>query len=170
MHFFKIPDINWEKYGVSIPDNFNGSQTSECKNSTIQKECETTQDYEKHKDGKLLVRGREFTQKKPETFNRLWTPEEQKRLEELLVMYPPEQVEMERFRKIAYALGSRSPLQVQSRVQKYFIKLQKAGLPVPGRTYNFSQYSSNRKVMFESTNYQSKSWNFIFTMDELKFL
>lgn len=92
------------------------------------------------------MRGREFNQKKPETFNQLWTPEEQKRLEELLVIYPPEQVEMERFRKIARALGNRTPLQVQSRVQKYFIKLQKAGLPVPGRTYNFTQYSNNRKV------------------------
>ncbi len=60
------------------------------------------------------------------------------------------QVEMERFRKIARALGNRTPLQVQSRVQKYFIKLQKAGLPVPGRTYNFMQYSSNRKVWFRT--------------------
>jgi hypothetical protein len=101
---------------------------------------------ERGKDGKLLVRGREFNQRKPETFNQLWTPEEQKRLEELLVVYPPEHTEMERFRKIAKALGNRTPLQVQSRVQKYFIKLQKAGLPVPGRTYNFTQYSNNRKV------------------------
>ena len=46
------------------------------------------------RDGKLLVRGREFNQKKPETFNQLWTPEEQKRLEELLVTHPPEQVPM----------------------------------------------------------------------------
>ena len=92
------------------------------------------------------MRGREFNQKKPETFNQLWTPEEQKRLEELLVIHPPEHIEMERFRKIAKALGNRTPLQVQSRVQKYFIKLQKAGLPVPGRTYNFTQYSSSRKV------------------------
>ena len=92
------------------------------------------------------MRGREFNQKKPETFNQLWTPEEQKRLEELLTTFPPEQIEMERFRKIAKALGNRTPLQVQSRVQKYFIKLQKAGLPVPGRTYNFTHYSNNRRV------------------------
>lgn len=148
MQFFhiQIPDVNWEKYGVAIPESFNGSQTSECKNATVATEYETNRENERGKDGKLLVRGREFNQKKPETFNQLWTPEEQKRLEELLTIYPPEQVEMERFRKIARALGNRTPLQVQSRVQKYFIKLQKAGLPVPGRTYNFSQYSNNRKV------------------------
>lgn len=115
--------------------------------STNNSDSETSRETEKGKEGKLLVRGREFNQKKPETFNQLWTPEEQKRLEELLVIYPPEHIEMERFRKIAKALGNRTPLQVQSRVQKYFIKLQKAGLPVPGRTYNFTQYSNNRKVM-----------------------
>ena len=141
----KIPDINWEKYGVSIPDNL-GSEKSK-PSSTNNSDSETSKDLqEKGKDGKLLIRGREFNQKKPETFNQLWTPEEQKRLEELLIIYPPEQIEMERFRKIAKALGNRTCLQVQSRVQKYFIKLQKAKLPVPGRTYNFTQYSNNRKV------------------------
>lgn len=30
-------------------------------------------------------------------------------------------------------LGNRSVQQVTSRVQKYFIKLYKAGLPIPGR-------------------------------------
>ena len=40
---------------------------------------------------------------------------------------------MERWKKIATDLGNRTPVQVQSRVQKYFLKLQKAGLPIPGR-------------------------------------
>lgn len=30
-------------------------------------------------------------------------------------------------------LGNRTPKQVSSRVQKYFIKLLRAGLPIPGR-------------------------------------
>lgn len=150
---FQIPEISWEKYGVTIPDSFNSTQSAECKNPATTSECETNRESEKIKDGKLLVRGREFNQKKPETFNQLWTPEEQKRLEELLTIYPPEQVEMERFRKIAKALGNRTPLQVQSRVQKYFIKLQKAGLPVPGRTYNFSQYSNSRKVVLRQRDF-----------------
>nr|CAH0101673.1 unnamed protein product [Daphnia galeata] len=142
----EIPEINWSKYGVVVPDNLDEKNSENPKpSSTNNSDSETSKDAERGKDGKLLVRGREFNQKKPETFNQLWTPEEQKRLEELLVIYPPEQIEMERFRKIARALGNRTPLQVQSRVQKYFIKLQKAGLPVPGRTYNFTQYSNNRK-------------------------
>ncbi|QQP58560.1 ZZtype zinc fingercontaining protein 3like, partial [Caligus rogercresseyi] len=62
-----------------------------------------------------------------------WTNEEQKRLEELLIEFPSEDVEMERWKKIANALGNRTPIQVQSRIQKYFLKLHKAGLPIPGR-------------------------------------
>nr|CAH7757667.1 unnamed protein product [Callosobruchus chinensis] len=62
-----------------------------------------------------------------------WTPEEQKKLEELLILYPPEPIEMNRFKKIADALGTRTVAQVSSRVQKYFLKLYKAGLPIPGR-------------------------------------
>ena len=38
-----------------------------------------------------------------------------------------------------------SCLQVQSRVQKYFIKLAKAGLPIPGRKPNVNVYGV-RKV------------------------
>lgn len=34
------------------------------------------------------------------------------RLEELLIQYPPEEVEAKRFQKIAAALGNRTPLQV----------------------------------------------------------
>ena len=36
---------------------------------------------------------------------RAWTPEEQNKLEELLLIYPPEPVEAKRFQKIAKALG-----------------------------------------------------------------
>ncbi|KAH8238960.1 hypothetical protein KR038_010557 [Drosophila bunnanda] len=68
-----------------------------------------------------------------ENFNRLWTNEEQQRLEHLLIQYPPEDVEMRRFGKIAKALGNRTAQQVFSRVQKYFQKLHDAGMPVPGR-------------------------------------
>lgn len=62
-----------------------------------------------------------------------WSTEEQKRLEELLLIYPPEPIELRRFKKIAVALGNRTAKQVSSRVQKYFLKLHKAGLPIPGR-------------------------------------
>lgn len=88
----------------------------------------------------IVVRGRTRDPSKSMTFNQLWTAEEQKRLEELLVRYPPEEVEAKRWQKIALALGNRTTQQVASRVQKYFIKLAKAGLPVPGRVPNLSSH------------------------------
>ncbi|KAM5256776.1 ZZ-type zinc finger-containing protein 3 isoform 2-T2 [Ctenodactylus gundi] len=88
-----------------------------------------------------MIRGRLCDDTKPETFNQLWTIEEQKKLEQLLMKYPPEEVESRRWQKIADELGNRTAKQVASRVQKYFIKLTKAGIPVPGRTPNLYIYS-----------------------------
>lgn len=126
----ELPTINFDKYGVSIPDfvpdaeaaggvayGSNGSETQEGGLNS----------------NSLIVRGRMFDQTKPETFNQLWTCEEQKRLEELLIEYPPEPIEMRRFAKIARALGNRTTKQVASRLQKFFKKLHSAGMPVPGR-------------------------------------
>lgn len=106
-----------------------------------------SQPVESSKDeNDLVVRGRVFDQTKPETFNQLWTCEEQRRLEELLVEYPPEPIEMRRFAKIAKALGNRTSRQVASRLQKYFQKLHAAGLPVPGRIpRNAKSHAGNRK-------------------------
>ncbi|XP_053326041.1 ZZ-type zinc finger-containing protein 3 [Spea bombifrons] len=91
--------------------------------------------------GSQQVRGRQPTEHKPGTFNQLWTVEEQKKLEQLLLKFPPEEVESRRWQKIADELGNRTAKQVASRVQKYFIKLTKAGIPVPGRTPNLYMYS-----------------------------
>lgn len=66
-----------------------------------------------------------------------------KKLEQLLLKYPPEEVESRRWQKIADELGNRTAKQVASRVQKYFIKLTKAGIPVPGRTPNLYIYSKS---------------------------
>ncbi|KAM5148120.1 ZZ-type zinc finger-containing protein 3 [Mantella aurantiaca] len=87
------------------------------------------------------VRGRLCMDSKPGTFNQLWTVEEQKKLEQLLLKFPPEEIESKRWQKIAEELGNRTSKQVASRVQKYFIKLTKAGIPVPGRTPNLYMYS-----------------------------
>ncbi|KAM9426953.1 uncharacterized protein ACWYII_018722 isoform 4-T4 [Salvelinus alpinus] len=87
------------------------------------------------------IRGRLCHQSKPDTFNQLWTVEEQKKLEHLLLKFSPEEVESKRWQKIADALGNRTAKQVASRVQKYFIKLTKAGISVPGRTPNMCIYS-----------------------------
>lgn len=88
-----------------------------------------------------MVRGRIKFENKSATFNKLWNVEEQKRLEDLLLQYQPEEVEARRWQKIATALGNRTPQQVASRVQKYFIKLAKAGLPIPGRLPNLAMYN-----------------------------
>lgn len=77
-----------------------------------------------------------------------WTTEEQRRLEELLMEYPPEQYEMRRFSKIAKALGNRTTKQVASRLQKYFLKLHKAGLPIPGRIPKMAYKVHLYKVFF----------------------
>ncbi|GAM23162.1 hypothetical protein SAMD00019534_063370 [Acytostelium subglobosum LB1] len=70
------------------------------------------------------------------TFNLSWSTEEQSRLEQLLVKYPSEAVASHRWTKIAAELGNRTPKQVASRTQKYFVKLHKLGLPIPGKPPN----------------------------------
>ncbi|XP_012256270.2 ZZ-type zinc finger-containing protein 3 [Athalia rosae] len=122
-----IPYIDWTKYNIVLPDSPMRPQT---RHGPVLPQLQVKSDAD---EGKILVRGRAFDQSKPETFNQLWTTEEQRRLEELLIEYPPEEVEMRRWTKIANALGNRTPKQVSSRVQKYFIKLLRAGLPIPGR-------------------------------------
>ncbi|KAF3819707.1 hypothetical protein GH733_015216 [Mirounga leonina] len=58
-----------------------------------------------------MIRGRLCDDTKPETFNQLWTVEEQKKLEQLLLKYPPEEVESRRWQKIADELGNRTAKQ-----------------------------------------------------------
>ncbi|XP_039591975.1 ZZ-type zinc finger-containing protein 3 [Polypterus senegalus] len=101
-----------------------------------------------------VIRGRVYDQTKPDTFNQLWTIEEQKKLEQLLLKYPPEEIESKRWQKIADELGNRTAKQVASRVQKYFIKLTKAGIPVPGRTPNLYMY--NRKASSKRQHHLNK--------------
>ncbi|XP_060784973.1 ZZ-type zinc finger-containing protein 3 isoform X2 [Neoarius graeffei] len=101
-----------------------------------------------------MIRGRPYHQNKPDTFNQLWTVEEQKKLEQLLLKFPPEEVESKRWQKIADELGNRTAKQVASRVQKYFIKLTKAGIPVPGRTPNLCMY--NKKTSSKRQHHLNK--------------
>ncbi|KAJ1989251.1 hypothetical protein GGI25_004793 [Coemansia spiralis] len=79
---------------------------------------------------------------KPASYNLPWSDEEQQRLMDLLLIYPEEEIANSRWRKIAEALGTRTMRQVASRVQKYFIKLAKAGLPVPGKVPDTSNWTS----------------------------
>lgn len=120
----EVPEIEWNRYQVALPPEALRPQTRNSGHRNADN---------RDKTDVVKVRGRVFDSSKPVTFNQLWTVEEQLRLEELLVKFPPEENETRRYTKIAEALGNRTVTQVTSRCQKYFLKLQKAGLPVPGR-------------------------------------
>ncbi|KAJ7332572.1 hypothetical protein JRQ81_014752 [Phrynocephalus forsythii] len=172
----KLPEISWDQYTTSL-GNFEREFRNRKRNSRRVKlifdkglPTRPKSPLDPRKDGEptsysvlpfsdcpetstsnrpqQMIRGRLCDETKPETFNQLWTVEEQKKLEQLLLKYPPEEVESRRWQKIADELGNRTAKQVASRVQKYFIKLTKAGIPVPGRTpnlYLYSKKSSGRR-------------------------
>ncbi len=54
-----------------------------------------------------------------QTFNQPWTDSEQKRLEELLETHPSQEVEMDRWKKIAEQLGNRNPIQASLPVNPF---------------------------------------------------
>jgi len=105
-------------------------------------------DITKYKENGLTNHGqpeaRSSNSEKPQSVN-FWTANEQRRLEELLHEFPPEDVESQRFAKIAKAMGNRTPKQIASRVQKFFKKLHDANLPIPGTSSNKSLRSRNQK-------------------------
>ncbi|KAG5892894.1 hypothetical protein JTB14_006212 [Gonioctena quinquepunctata] len=107
-----IPVVNFNKYNVNVPESEMKAIYSDSGNE---------------------IKVEEVLKKEKNENTKAWSVEEQKRLEELLLLYPPEPIERKRYKKIAKALGNRTVEQVTSRVQKYFLKLYKAGLPIPGR-------------------------------------
>lgn len=126
-----VPNIQWSKFKVNLPEaglNFVNEQTSSSSNGTT------------------LIKTEKRLRDQADTFNKPWTTEEQRRLEELLIVYPPEAIEFRRFKKIAAALGNRTVKQVSSRIQKYFLKLYKAGLPVPGRIPKYAERVKKSKL------------------------
>ncbi|KAB7507914.1 ZZ-type zinc finger-containing protein 3, partial [Armadillidium nasatum] len=84
-------------------------------------------------------------------------------LEELLIKYPDEPIASKRYAKIAKELGTRTLMQVQSRVQKYFIALKKEGLPVPGRDPKTAMLRNTRKRAY--CNHVSASTKFMKAFD-----
>ncbi|XP_014253055.1 ZZ-type zinc finger-containing protein 3 [Cimex lectularius] len=134
LNIAKVPEIDWTKYKTDFTGKL-AQKTRRSKQLNTSPESSIKQESIKQEDDKTIrVRGRVYNEKKPETFNQLWTVEEQLRLEQLLIEFPPERVENRRWKKIAQALGNRTTKQVCSRVQKYFQKLQKAGITVPSRS------------------------------------
>lgn len=158
----EIPEIDWSQYSLAGA-NFSLEKrqlTRQALKCNLDSKQSTSEESKANDNSGLLVRGRPFNESKPPTFNQLWTGEEQKRLEELLIQNPPEEIESRRWEKIAHALGNRTPTQVASRVQKYFIKLAKAGLPVPGRMpsiHNGPRKPSSRRNAFSRYAFQQSS-------------
>ncbi|XP_069700953.1 ZZ-type zinc finger-containing protein 3 [Periplaneta americana] len=160
----ELPTVDWSAYNVSIPVDSLRPLTRKATHRPLSDPSVMDQESADIRS-KVLVRGRLFDDSKPETFNQLWTAEEQRRLEELLIEYPPEEIETRRWQKIAAALGNRTTKQVCSRVQKYFIKLHKAGLPIPGRppkmqsseairkAYHTHRHQRNNHYLFKQTTF-----------------
>ncbi|CAK8675240.1 unnamed protein product [Clavelina lepadiformis] len=129
-----IPEIDWSKYTSQFGtfDHVFSSQKVSSKPFTRRKKINFSSGAIQVSENSSTT-SNSISKSRSQTFKKSWSVEEQRKLEELLLKYPQEAVEFHRFRKIAAELGGRTPLQVQSRVQKYFIKLAKAGLPIPGR-------------------------------------
>lgn len=164
-NIIKVPQINWETYSGTIEDfsqfgllhqhntrhsavpnldkaNQKWEEQSTTSNGSIADSSQESFRLTSNIDTSQYVRGKLLTSDKSATFNQPWTAEEQRKLERLLQVYPQEAVEAKRWGKIADGLGIRTPKQVASRVQKYFIKLAKAGLPIPGRLPNLNRVLS----------------------------
>ncbi|KAG0725495.1 ZZ-type zinc finger-containing protein 3 [Chionoecetes opilio] len=131
----EIPPINWDKYNLNF---ITQGMRPKTRKQILQEMSASQQPTQKSReplspDNKIMVRGRLYDESKPQTFNQMWSDEEQRKLEELLMKYPDEPIAWHRWDKISKELGTRTTLQVQSRVQKYFLALKREGLPVPGR-------------------------------------
>lgn len=141
-HIPELPTIDWGKYtiqGTAMPNSKRHTRYGSRSNAGF------AEVLKGKNAGSSTVRKNVSEKTKPATFNLPWTSEEQKKLEELLLEYPPEKIESRRWEKVASALGNRTATQVASRVQKYFIKLTKAGIPVPGRAPNISHLRKPRR-------------------------
>lgn len=150
---YVLPDIDFNKYYdcVDIEDfeaikNQNTQRSHSLRQSFKMIEKLTKDDTETRRSSRQTSTKQQKPEKEIKNYNKPWTVEEQRQLEEFLLEFPPEDNEAARFRKIANKLGTRTPLQVQSHCQKYFIKLAKAGLPIPGRMPNLKTYVTKKGV------------------------
>ena len=92
---FLILFLDWDKY--KIPSISHVIHKPETRYKGVPKKHHDEEDpkervegvldckVERNSKGQYLVRGRVFDHSKPQTFNQPWTPEEQRRLEELLI-------------------------------------------------------------------------------------
>ncbi|CAB4486986.1 unnamed protein product [Rhizophagus irregularis] len=152
-YIFGVPQVDWSKYHTR-PSQYKppprpGREVSKSSTSDDEKSPDPAEFVHKKAQEALEIikSDLKLSEGSPKTgnYNIPWTDEEQRRLVELLAIYPDEEIQSHRFKKISEALGTRTPKQVASRVQKYFIKLAKHGLPVPGRIPNVSFAAATTK-------------------------
>lgn len=129
-----LPNIDWSVYKI---DN-------ETENEQAKQVCDINLRHKNISDKQETPTVNITELDKSETFKKPWTVEEQLRLEELLVDYPPERNESNRYRKIAEALGTRNLRQVCSRVQKYNMKMKKVGSI---KSINVNSKTLNKKIV-----------------------
>lgn len=150
---YLVPEIDWDKYYecVDLADlesikNQNLQRVQSLRQATKMSQEISSNNEPTRSSSRNKQTSKTQQQEKPsgQNYNKSWSVEEQRKLEELLIEFPPEDNEAARFRKIANKLGTRTPLQVQSHCQKYFIKLAKAGLPIPGRMPNLKTYVTKK--------------------------
>lgn len=145
-HIADLPTVDWQRYTddveavlASLGDTAHSTRQKRKRDLmagvTLDTSCTSSCDVS-GTDAETVVREKQ----RPVTFNQPWSCDEQRLLEQLLKKYPPERFEARRFAKIAAEIPGRTTQQVTSRVQKYFIKLAKAGLPVPGRLPSLAAY------------------------------
>lgn len=132
----QLPVIDWGKYALS------GNLSAFGRRQLTRLSTKASLDFSRNVSNKSKA---SLNQQKSSRMHLYWTTEEQKHLEELLIQFPPEEVETRRWEKIANCLENRTPTQVASRVQKYFIKLMKAGIPIPGRTPSMTYLRKPRR-------------------------
>lgn len=97
----EIPEIDWSQYHIFRPDQLLRPQT---RHANIEPSLKNVKIQEEPSSAPLKSKPN-HNKAKPQTYGQKWTCEEQQRLEELLKKYPSEENEMNRFRKIAEALG-----------------------------------------------------------------
>ncbi|XP_057290097.1 ZZ-type zinc finger-containing protein 3-like [Hydractinia symbiolongicarpus] len=166
----KLPDINWVHYMAAYSGDKFVPQITTRKSMKIQEKDDPlaiaydSVPLDENFVDDMSSENLQFSKSlnnidsKSLTFKQKWTVEEQEKLEKLLVLYPPEEVEQRRWEKIARALGNRTPQQVSSRIQKYFLKLAKAKLPIPGRLPSSTSLTQNKKIRTNLVNYKNSTF------------
>ncbi|KAH7976709.1 hypothetical protein HPB52_018445 [Rhipicephalus sanguineus] len=81
-----MPNIDWSQYSLmGIQQGIEGKRQFTRHAAKAEQRNVQSSSQSQGPGGSILIRGRVFNENKPATFNQLWTAEEQKRLEDLLI-------------------------------------------------------------------------------------